>query len=102
MEETNNMSSVTVSGDGAAAAVPEKTPMPGGKKAALIIGIVLGVLVLAYLAACVVTQTVYGSTALPHTDVLGLDVSRLTDQQIEALWTEKGPHYRNATPLAAI
>ena len=42
MEETNNMSSVTVSGDGAAAAVPEKTPMPGGKKAALIIGIVLG------------------------------------------------------------
>ena len=100
MEETNNMSSVTVSGDGAAAAVPEKTPMPGGKKAALIIGIVLGVLVLAYLAACVVTQTVYGSTALPHTDVLGLDVSRLTDQQIEALWTEKGPQLLQDTAVS--
>lgn len=100
MEETNNMSSVTVSGDGAAAAVPEKTPMPGGKKAALIIGIVLGVLVLAYLAACVVTQTVYGSTALPHTDVLGLDVSRLTDQQIEALWTEKGPQLLRDTAVS--
>ena len=100
MEETNNMSSVTVSGDGAAAAVPEKTPMPGGKKAALIIGIVLGVLVLAYLAACVVTQTVYGSTALPHTDVLGLDVSGLTDQQIEALWTEKGPQLLQDTAVS--
>ena len=100
MEETNNMSSVTVRGDGAAAAVPEKTPMPGGKKAALIIGIVLGVLVLAYLAACVVTQTVYGSTALPHTDVLGLDVSRLTDQQIEALWTEKGPQLLQDTAVS--
>ena len=100
MEETNNMSSVTVSGDGAAAAVPEKAPMPGGKKAALIIGIVLGVLVLAYLAACVVTQTVYGSTALPHTDVLGLDVSRLTDQQIEALWTEKGPQLLQDTAVS--
>lgn len=100
MEETNNMSSVTVSGDGAAAAVPEKTPMPGGKKAVLIIGIVLGVLVLAYLAACVVTQTVYGSTALPHTDVLGLDVSRLTDQQIEALWTEKGPQLLQDTAVS--
>ena len=100
MEDTNNMSSVTVSGDGAAAAVPEKTPMPGGKKAALIIGIVLGVLVLAYLAACVVTQTVYGSTALPHTDVLGLDVSRLTDQQIEALWTEKGPQLLQDTAVS--
>ena len=88
MEDTNNMSSVTVNGDGAA--VPEKTPMPGGKKAALIVGIVLGVLVLAYLAACVVTQTVYGHTAFPHTDVLGLDVSKCTDQQIEALWAEKG------------
>ena len=100
MEETNNMSSVTVSGDGAAAAVPEKTPMPGGKKAALIIGIVLGVLGLAYLTACVVTQTVYGSTALPHTDVLGLDVSRLTDQQIEALWTERGPQLLQDTAVS--
>ena len=90
MEETNNMSSVTVNGDGAAVAVPEKTPMSGSKKAALIVGIVLGVLALAYLAACVVTQTVYGSTAFSHTDVLGLDVSRLSDQQIEALWEEKG------------
>ena len=90
MEETNNMSSVTVTEDGTAAAVPAKPPMSGGKKAGLIIGIVLGVLALAYLAACVVTQTVYGDTALPRTDVLGLDVSKRTAQQIEALWTEQG------------
>lgn len=98
MEDTNNMSSVTVNGDGAA--VPEKTPMPGGKKAALIVGIVLGVLVLAYLAACVVTQTVYGHTAFPHTDVLGLDVSKLTDQQIEALWAEKGQQLLQDTAVS--
>ena len=98
MEDTNNMSSVTVNGDGAA--VPEKTPMPGGKKAALIVGIVLGVLVLAYLAACVVTQTVYGHTAFPHTDVLGLDVSKLTDQQIEALWAEKGQQLLQGTAVS--
>ena len=100
MEETNNMSSVTVNGDGAAVAVPEKPPMSGGKKAALIVGIVLGVLALAYLAACVVTQTVYGSTAFPHTDVLGLDVSRLSDQQIEALWEEKGPQLLKDTAIS--
>lgn len=100
MEETNNMSSVTVNGDGAAVAVPEKTPMSGGKKAALIVGIVLGVLALAYLAACVVTQTVYGSTAFSHTDVLGLDVSRLSDQQIEALWEEKGPQLLKDTAIS--
>lgn len=98
MEDTNNMSSVTVNGDGAA--VPEKTPMPGGKKAALIVGIVLGVLVLAYLAACVVTQTVYGHTAFPHTDVLGLDVSKCTDQQIEALWAEKGQQLLQDTAVS--
>lgn len=98
MEDTNNMSSVTVNGDGAA--VPEKTPMPGGKKAALIVGIVLGVLVLAYLAACVVTQTVYGHTAFPHTDVLGLDVSKCTDQQIEALWVEKGQQLLQDTAVS--
>ena len=99
MEETNNMSSVTVSGDGAAAAVPEKTPMPGGKKAALIVGIVLGVLALAYLAACVVTQTVYGSTALPHTDVLGLDVSGMSAQEAEQLWQEKGAAALESTAI---
>jgi len=98
VEDTNNMSSVTVNGDGAA--VPEKTPMPGGKKAALIVGIVLGVLVLAYLAACVVTQTVYGHTAFPHTDVLGLDVSKCTDQQIEALWAEKGQQLLQDTAVS--
>lgn len=74
--------------------------MPGGKKAALIVGIVLGVLVLAYLAACVVTQTVYGHTAFPHTDVLGLDVSKCTDQQIEALWAEKGQQLLQDTAVS--
>ena len=100
MEDTNTMSSVTVNGGGAENAVPEKTPMPGGRRAALIAGILLGVLAVAYLAACVVTQTVYGSTALPHTDVLGLDVSKLTAQQIETLWEEKGPQLLHDTAVS--
>lgn len=100
MEDTNTMSSVTVNGGGTASAAPEKTPMSGGKRAALIVGIVLGVLVLAYLAACVVTQTVYGSTAFRRTDVLGLDVSGLTDQQIETLWEEKAPQLLHDTAVS--
>ena len=100
MEDTNTMSSVTVNGGGAASAAPEKTPMSGGRRAALIAGIVLGVLALAYLAACVVTQTVYGSTAFRRTDVLGLDVSGLTDQQIETLWEEKAPQLLHDTAVS--
>ena len=100
MEDTNTMSSVTVNGGGAENAVPEKTPMPGGRRAALIAGILLGVLAVAYLAACVVTQTVYGSTAFPHTDVLGLDVSKLTAQQIETLWEEKSPQLLHDTAVS--
>ena len=76
MEEMNNVSSVVTEAEGGArleTAAPSKMPMTGGKKAALVIGILLGVLVLAYLAACVVVQTVYGDTALPRTDVLGVD-----------------------------
>ena len=100
MEDTNTMSSVTVNGGGAENAVPEKTPMSGGRRAALIAGILLGVLAVAYLAACVVTQTVYGSTAFPHTDVLGLDVSKLTAQQIETLWEEKSPQLLHDTAVS--
>lgn len=100
MEDTNTMSSVTVNGGGAENAAPEKTPMSGGRRAALIAGILLGVLAVAYLAACVVTQTVYGSTAFPHTDVLGLDVSKLTAQQIETLWEEKSPQLLHDTAVS--
>lgn len=100
MEDTNTMSSVTVNGGGAENAVPEKAPMSGGRRAALIAGILLGVLAVAYLAACVVTQTVYGSTAFPHTDVLGLDVSKLTAQQIETLWEEKSPQLLHDTAVS--
>lgn len=100
MEDTNTMSSVTVNGGGAENAVPEKNPMSGGRRAALIAGILLGVLAVAYLAACVVTQTVYGSTAFPHTDVLGLDVSKLTAQQIETLWEEKSPQLLHDTAVS--
>ena len=100
MEDTNTMSSVTVNGGGAENAVPEKTPMSGGRRVALIAGILLGVLAVAYLAACVVTQTVYGSTAFPHTDVLGLDVSKLTAQQIETLWEEKSPQLLHDTAVS--
>ena len=93
MEEMNNVSSVVTEKEGGArleTAAPSKTPMTGGKKAALVIGILLGVLVLAYLAACVVVQTVYGGTALPRTDVLGVDVSKMTEQEIVALWEKQG------------
>ena len=92
MEEMNNVSSVVTEAEGGArleTAAPSKTPMTGGKKAALVIGILLGVLVLAYLAACVVVQTVYGGTALPRTDVLGVDVSKMTEQEIVALWEKQ-------------
>ena len=93
MEEMNKVSSVVTEKEGGArleTAAPSKTPMTGGKKAALVIGILLGVLVLAYLAACVVVQTVYGGTALPRTDVLGVDVSKMTEQEIVALWEKQG------------
>ena len=93
MEEMNNVSSVVTEKEGGArleTAAPSKTPMTGGKKAALVIGILLGVLVLAYLAACVVVQTVYGGTALPRTDGLGVDVSKMTEQEIVALWEKQG------------
>ena len=103
MEETNNVSSVTtVNGDGVLpeAAVPARPPMSGGKKAVLIIAIVLGVLALAYLAACAVVQLRYADTALRRTDVLGLDVSGLTDRQITALWEEKGPQLLRDTKVA--
>ena len=93
MEEMNNVSSVVTEKEGGArleTAAPSKTPMTGGKKAALVIGILVGVLVLAYLAACVVVQTVYGGTALPRTDVLGVDVSKMTEQEIVALWEKQG------------
>ena len=93
MEEMNNVSSVVTEAEGGArleTAAPSKMPMTGGKKAALVIGILLGVLVLAYLAACVVVQTVYGDTALPRTDVLGVDVSKMTEQEIVALWEKQG------------
>ena len=76
--EENIVSSVktTEAADGARLEqiAPEKPPVSGGRKAGLIVGIVVGVLALAYIAACAVVQFLYNDTALPHTDVLGEDV----------------------------
>lgn len=92
--EENIVSSVktTEAADGARLEqiAPEKPPVSGGRKAGLIVGIVVGVLALAYIAACAVVQFLYNDTALPHTDVLGVDVSRQAAQQIEALWEQQG------------
>ena len=74
--EENIVSSVktTEAADGARLEqiAPEKPPVSGGRKAGLIVGIVVGVLALAYIAACAVVQFLYNDTALPHTDVLGV------------------------------
>ena len=92
--EENIVSSVktTEAADGARLEqiAPEKPPVSGGRKAGLIVGIVVGVLALAYIAACAAVQFLYNDTALPHTDVLGVDVSGQAAQQIEALWEQQG------------
>lgn len=94
MSEETNLSSVP----NEAAPAPAQ---PGGKRAApmknekknrtgLVIGIVAAVLVLAYAGLCAAAQTLYAHAAFPGTSVLGLDVSRLSAQQAEQLWTEQG------------
>lgn len=94
MSEETNLSSVP----NEAAPAPAQ---PGGKRAApmknekknrtgLVIGIVAAVLVLAYTGLCAAAQTLYAHAAFPGTSVLGLDVSRLSAQQAEQLWTEQG------------
>lgn len=94
MSEEINLSSVP----NEAAPAPAQ---PGGKRAApmknekknrtgLVIGIVAAVLVLAYAGLCAAAQTLYAHAAFPGTSVLGLDVSRLSAQQAEQLWTEQG------------
>ena len=69
---------------------PEKQPASGGKKAGLVIGIIAGVLVLAYAGCCAAAQLLYSHAAFPGTSVLGLDVSRLSAQEVEQLWTAQG------------
>lgn len=94
MSEETNLSSVP----NEAAPAPAQ---PGGKRAApmknekknrtgLVIGIVAAVLVLTYAGLCAAAQTLYAHAAFPGTSVLGLDVSRLSAQQAEQLWTEQG------------
>ena len=101
--EENIVSSVktTEAADGARLEqiAPEKPPVSGGRKAGLIVGIVVGVLALAYIAACVVVQFLYNDTALPHTDVLGVDVSGQAAQQIEALWEQQGERVLHDTAV---
>ena len=67
--EENIVSSVktTEAADGARLEqiAPEKPPVSGGRKAGLIVGIVVGVLALAYIAACAAVQFLYNDTALP-------------------------------------
>ena len=98
MGEENKVSSVQETGGGKRIAPAEKS-RSAGKTAGLIIGIVLGVLVLGYGAACAAAQMVYGHAALPHTTVLGLDVSGMSAQEAEQLWQEKGAAALESTAI---
>ena len=88
MDESNRVSSVITEQTPPTVTAAEKPPVSSGKKAARIVGIIAGVLVLAYAASCAAVQFLYDGKAFPHTDVLGLDVSGQDRQQIEALWQE--------------
>ena len=48
------------------------------------------VLVLAYAGCCVAAGVLYSHVAFPGTSVLGMDVSRMSTQQVEKLWVEQG------------
>lgn len=109
MSEETNVSSVTTE----APAAPEKTgrrlaepekpkkkPLSGGKKAGLIVGIIAAVLVLAYAGCCVAAGVLYSHVAFPGTSVLGMDVSRMSTQQVEKLWTEQGDALLDGTTFS--
>lgn len=98
MGEENKVSSVQETGGGKRIAPAEKSHS-AGKTAGLVIGIVLGVLVLGYGAACAAAQMVYGHAALPNTTVLGLDVSGMSAQEAEQLWQEKGAAALESTAI---
>ncbi|MBQ0037357.1 MAG: VanW family protein [Clostridiales bacterium] len=73
----------------AATAVAEKTVSKTGKgkKIGLTIGIIAGVLIAACVAVCAVAAN--SQTMLGKTDVLGVDVSGKTRQQVEDLWAKQ-------------
>ena len=98
MGEENKVSSVQETGGGKRIAPAEKS-RSAGKTAGLVIGMVLGVLVLGYGAACAAAQMVYGHAALPNTTVLGLDVSGMSAQEAEQLWQEKGAAALESTAI---
>ena len=98
MGEENKVSSVQETGGGKRIAPAEKS-RSAGKTAGLGVGIVLGVLVLGYGAACAAAQMVYGHAALPNTTVLGLDVSGMSAQEAEQLWQEKGAAALESTAI---
>ena len=74
----------------AASDTKAKPPMSPGKKTGLIVGIILAVLVLTYAGICVLANALYSHAAFPGTSVLGMDVSRMSTQQVEKLWAEQG------------
>ena len=99
MSEETNVSSVTAEAPAAPEKTgrrlvepgkPEKKPLSGGKKAGLIVGIIAAVLALAYAGCCVAAGVLYSHVAFPGTSVLGMDVSRMSTQQVEKLWAEQG------------
>ena len=99
MSEETNVSSVTAEAPAAPEKTgrrlvepgkPEKKPLSGGKKAGLIVGIIAAVLVLAYAGCCVAAGVLYSHVAFPGTSVLGMDVSRMSTQQVEKLGSEQG------------
>ncbi len=74
-------------------APPEKKknqPASGGRRTGPVIGIIVAVLVLAYAGCCAAAQMLYAHAAFPRTSVLGLEVSGLSAQEVEQLWTEQG------------
>ena len=74
MSEETNVSSVTTEAPAAPEKTgrrlaepgkPEKSPLSGGKKAGLIVGIIAAVLVLAYAGCCVAAGVLYAHVAFP-------------------------------------
>lgn len=109
MSEETNVSSVTTEAPAAPEKTgrrlaepekPEKKPLSGGKKAGLIVGIIAAVLVLAYAGCCVAAGVLYSHVAFPGTSVLGMDVSRMSTQQVEKLWKEQGDALLDGTTFS--
>ena len=66
----------------------------------MVLGGGLAVLVLAYAGCCVAAGVLYSHVAFPGTSVLGMDVSRMSTQQVEKLWKEQGDALLDGTTFS--